>query len=378
MKCNQCGSEFEGKFCTECGAKTPEQFQQPVTETAKPKKNKKPFYRRWWFVLLVIVAVIAVAISILNMGEKIVWNDIILNEMLPEPPADRGEIHTNSAEDLWIDIDDISDKQYADYVEACKAEGFTVEPDSSSSSFSAYNAEGYKLSLSHYSEELSINLDKPMELSTIKWPTSAAGKQLPAPESSTGKFSYEYDDNFFVYIGETSKTDYEEYVEACSEKGFDVDYDKGEKYYSADNDEGWHIRLCYEGNNIMSIDIDAPSEEDDNDNAISSEEETETEETETKETEEINEADNNGLDPDFKAAMDSYETFMNEYVYFMKKYSENPSDLELLADYADYVSKYSEFVADFEKWEDEEMNAAETAYYIDVQARVSKKLLELS
>ena len=30
----------------------------------------------------------------------------------------------------------------------------------------------------------------------------------------------------------------------------------------------------------------------------------------------------------------------------------------------------------FEKWENEEMNAAETAYYIDVQARVSKKLLE--
>lgn len=123
----------------------------------------------------------------------------------------------------------------------------------------------------------------------------------------------------------------------------------------------------------MSIDIDAPSEDDNDGNAISSKEE-----TETKETEEINEADNNGLDPDFKAAMDSYETFMNEYVYFMKKYSENPSDLELLADYADYVSKYSEFVEDFEKWEDEEMNTAETAYYIDVQARVSKKLLELS
>ena len=374
MKCNQCGSEFEGKFCTECGAKAPEQFQQPFTETAKPKKSKKPFYRRWWFILLVIAAVIAVAISVMNMGEKIVWDDIVLSEMLPEPPADRGEIHTNSAEDLRIDIDGISDKQYADYVEACKAEGFTVEPESSSSSFSAYNAKGYKLSLSHYSEELSINLDKPMELTAIKWPTSAAGKQLPAPDSSTGKFSYEYDDNFFVYIGETSKTDYEEYVEACSEKGFDVDYDKGEKYYSADNDEGWHIRICYEGNNIMSIDIDAPSEDEgDNDNAVSFEEETETEKTE-----EFKDNDNGGLDPDFKAAMDSYETFMNEYVDFMKKFDNNSSDLSLLAEYADYMSKYSEFVEDFEKWDDEEMNAAETAYYIDVQARVSKKLLELS
>ena len=373
MKCNQCGSEFEGKFCTECGAKAPEQYQQPISEPTKSKKNKKPFYRRWWFILLAIIAVIAVAISILNMGEKIVWDNIVLGEMLPEPPADRGEIHTNSAEDLWLDIDDISDKQYADYVEACKAEGFTVEPESSSSSFSAYNAEGYKLSLSHYSEELSINLDKPMELSDIKWPVSSAGKQLPVPKSTTGKFSYEYDDNFFVYIGNTTKSDYEEYIGACSEKGFDVDYDRSEKYYSADNSEGWHIRLCYEGNNIMSIDIDSPSEETDRENnvVVPSEEETETVATEENK-------DNGGLGPDFKAAMDSYETFMNEYVEFMKKYSENPSDLELLADYADYVSKYSKFVEDFEKWENEEMNNAETAYYIDVQARVSKKLLELS
>lgn len=374
MKCNQCGSEFEGKFCTECGAKAPEQYQQPIAEPTKPKKSKKPFYRRWWFILLAIIAVIAVAISILNMGEKIVWDDIVLGEMLPEPPADRGEIHTNSAEDLWLDIDDISDKQYADYVETCKAEGFTVEPESSSSSFSAYNAEGYKLSLSHYSEELSINLDEPMELSAIKWPASTAGKQLPAPKSLTGKFNYEYDDNFFVYIGETTKADYEEYVADCSEKGFDVDYDKGEKYYSADNDEGWHIRLCYEGNNIMSIDIDAPSEVDGNDNTVIPSEE----ETETVETEDSKDNDSGGLDPEFKAAMDSYETFMNDYVDFMKKYSDNPSDLNLLTDYADYMNKYSEFVEDFEKWEDEEMNTAETAYYIDVQARVSKKLLELS
>ncbi|MGN0636656.1 MAG: DUF6591 domain-containing protein [Acutalibacteraceae bacterium] len=87
----------------------------------------------------------------------------------------------------------------------------------------------------------------------------------------------------------------------------------------------------------------------------------------------------NGMRPEFKAAMDSYEKFMNEYVTFMKKYKANPSDLSILADYADYMSKYGDFVADFEKWEtDEKMNAAETAYYIDVQARVSKQLLEVA
>lgn len=89
------------------------------------------------------------------------------------------------------------------------------------------------------------------------------------------------------------------------------------------------------------------------------------------------EDDNDSLGFDFKEAMDSYEEFMDDYVAFMKKYNANPTDISLLTDYADYLSKYADFVEDFENWEDEELNAAETAYYIDVQARVSKKLLEV-
>lgn len=86
-----------------------------------------------------------------------------------------------------------------------------------------------------------------------------------------------------------------------------------------------------------------------------------------------------GMRPEFKTAMDSYEHFIDEYVDFMKKYTANPDDMSLIMDYADYMSKYSDFVQDFEEWEDsEDMNAAETAYYIDVQARVSKKLLEVA
>ena len=40
--------------------------------------------------------------------------------------------------------------------------------------------------------------------------------------------------------------------------------------------------------------------------------------------------------------------------------------------------KYSKFVEDFEKWDDEDMNAAESAYYLEVQTRVNKKLLEVA
>lgn len=102
------------------------------------------------------------------------------------------------------------------------------------------------------------------------------------------------------------------------------------------------------------------------------------EETEPKATEQPTEAKSDKIDSDFKKAMDAYEAFMDDYVDFMKKYKKNPSDFSLLADYADFMSKYAKFVEDFEKWENEDMNAAETAYYIDVQARVTKKLLEVA
>lgn len=84
-----------------------------------------------------------------------------------------------------------------------------------------------------------------------------------------------------------------------------------------------------------------------------------------------------GLRSDFKEAMDSYEAFMDEYVAFMKKYNANPSDLSLLMEYATFMGEYAEFVEDFSKWESEDMNDAELAYYLEVQARVTKKLAEI-
>ncbi|MEE0928550.1 MAG: DUF6591 domain-containing protein [Acutalibacteraceae bacterium] len=90
------------------------------------------------------------------------------------------------------------------------------------------------------------------------------------------------------------------------------------------------------------------------------------------------EDDDGSIGKDFKAAMDGYEDFMDDYVAFMKKYQKNPGDLSLLADYTDFLTKYTQWVEDFEKWEDEDLNTAELAYYTDVQARVTKKLLEVA
>lgn len=312
-------------------------------------------------------------------AEEIVWDNIILGDKLPTPPVNKGQIYTNTPDNLWVSIEGISDVQHVDYLNLCKEYGFTIDAYSSSISYEAFNAEGYELRIEYYNSnsKLSIHLDSPMEMSTIDWPSGIAGQQLPIPKSTTGKFSHEYDDHFFVYIGNTTKADYADYVDNCSQMGFNVDYNKGDDYYYADNEDGWHISLRYEGNNIMSIDIDAPK----NDSNSSETTIPATEElTDPNVTEEVAEKNNNnsGLDPDFKAAMDSYEEFMDEYIAFMKKYKDDPYNLSLLTDYADYMSQYTDFVEDFDKWENEDMNAAETAYYIEVQTRVNKKLLEVA
>ena len=85
-----------------------------------------------------------------------------------------------------------------------------------------------------------------------------------------------------------------------------------------------------------------------------------------------------GLRPEFKDAMDSYEAFYNEYCEVLKKYMANPSDLSILGKYMDLMGKLSDMDAKFEAWESEDLNAEELKYYMDVNNRVMKKLLDIT
>ena len=126
-----------------------------------------------------------------------------------------------------------------------------MDTKKSTYSYDAFDSEGYSLNLTHIDDNLTITVKAPMKLGTITWPTGTAGDLLPEPSSTTGKFNYEHDTNFSVYVGDTSKEEYDEYVADCSDYGFDVDYDKGENYYRAYNEDGYYLSLSYEGNNIM-------------------------------------------------------------------------------------------------------------------------------
>lgn len=383
MKCNQCSTIYEGNFCPNCGSKNQsEDYDNTQQFNPKPKKHtkaKKPFYKRWWFIIIVIIVAITSINSISNMPKKIDWNELVLDDVIPAPQKPVGEVSINSSNTLYLKISKITSAEFAEYIEECKNENFTEFTKEDGDSYDAYNKDGYSLSLyySDYSEEMSIRLEVPMEMSTIQWPSGKAGKLVPAPKSTSGNFNYEYDDHFFVYVGNTSIEDYNDYIKLCTKSGFDVDYQKGDDYYWAYNSDGWYLQLKYVGFNIMSVQIELP-DDDEQEEKTTMKPET-TKETTTKKEKETDVKLVDGMRPEFKEAMDSYESFMTDYVDFIIKYKNNSNDISFIADYAQYTKKYSEFVKDFEKWDssDGNMNTAETAYYIDVQARVSKKLLEL-
>ena len=225
MKCSLCGSEYEGKFCPNCGAKTDgggvgnnssQQNATGVNQTAfstqnnSTKKKSRPF-RRGGIIIILALLLIVVLFSVVRgkisgskKDKKIDWSEIILASVLPEPPSLKGNIVLNTNEALILLIDVVTDAEYGDYLKACESKGFTVDVDNNAYSFEAYNSDGFNLNMSHAGNSLNINVEAPKKFGSITWPTGKAGKLLPAPKSTIGKFEFEHDDSFCVYIGETN------------------------------------------------------------------------------------------------------------------------------------------------------------------------------
>ena len=297
-------------------------------------------------------------------AEQFEWADIEMHEVLPKPESIYGEIGHNSKTALILTLCDIDANAFKAYRDECINKGYIIDPEESHISYSAYNEDGYSVRLvfSDSNQEMKVYLDAPEEMDEFEWPTYGLGAMLPATKSTLGDISWDNSETFIVHVGNMTIDDYNDYVKTCEDKGFTVDHSKDDEYYSAKDTNGYELTLRYLGFNKIEISLKAP----------------EGGATTTSAEPQKNNSDNGGIDPDFKKAMDSYESFMNEYVAFMKKYQANPTDLGLLADYADYMGKYADFVTDFEAWNDEDMNAAETAYYLEVQTRVNKKLLEIA
>lgn len=220
------------------------------------------------------------------------------------------------------------------------------------------------------------------EYDEITWPTSAIAQLLPVPEDlSNGVISSDREDYLSVYLGKLSKDDYQSYVEQCKEKGFTVDYSSSDYYYFANNSEGYRVSVDYDTDRrMMDITISAPIETTPTPEATP--ESTETgEPTEDATTEEpaADDTSSEEVDPDFKATMDSYETTINNYCDFMIEYNNaGPEDTaSMLADYTSYLQQYTETIDGLNSIDQDSLSAADLAYYIEVNGRISQRLLEV-
>lgn len=354
--CKSCNTPIlkKAKVCPNCGV-----------------KNKKPFYKRGWFILLIILAAFVIAVSVSGDDtEKFEWNSFELSYLLPEPESNKGRLLTDTEDNLSIYICKSSKDEYNTYVVECKNRGFIIESEKTDSNYTAYNENGFKIVLwyNESDKEYHIDLSAQKEMTDLEWPTRGLGCLLPDPYESVGKIVRDESNYFSVIVGEMDKEDFKYYIEDCEEEGFTVDYSKNEEYFSAKNKDGYSLKVNYAGFNTVEISL----EKTENNNDVQTSGDNRTEDKEDSK------AEVKGIRTEFKQAMDSYEKFMDEYVEFMKKYADsNGNDLTLLADYADYMSKYAKFAEDFEKWDDEEMSDEELAYYLQVQSKVYQKLSEI-
>ena len=349
---------------------------------------KEPF---WGAKTVIIIIGFALLVPMVNINddstrnsskdyEKMKWKQVVLSELLPEINLDKVDVHTNNDKSLWMDVGGMTKSEFYDYIEECEEFGFEIDIDKSNNRFSAYDEDGNYIKL-YYDEsdkEISFNLDIAMLMKENQWPNSDIAELLPEPKSKKGNLDLETSKGFLYYAANTTESDFDEYIYEVKKAGFNLNSNKSGNYFKAENEDGYTVEITLKDFDIMLIDIDAPEEKEEN-----KEKEKETEENKDKENNAVEEnkkeTEENTIRNDFKVAMDSYERFMDEYVSFMKKYTaSNGTDLSLLSDYNTYMTKYIEMVESFEKWESENLNLAEEKYYLEVQTRVTQKLLEIS
>ena len=281
---------------------------------------------------------------------------------LPKPDTGKIDRVNEYSDSLSIDIKGIDAVAFETYVKKCADAGFTIEASKSSSSYEAFNTEGYSLRLSLYksSKELRINLSEPIRLSALRWPSGEAGKQIPKPNSDKGKTIYEYDQQFSLYVGDMSEDLFQSYIDACIDAGFNLDYNRGDTFFSAENALGYELNMTYVGFGVISITMYEPkvqsvgSEPEAADPIVKSTEPAAIEPTAAPtsvptavptsaptavptEQPKSNSPSSDVIRDDIKKAIDSYEAFVDEYCSFVEAY--DPKNISSLSAYVSLMQK---------------------------------------
>ena len=187
------------------------------------------------------------------------WEEILLNDKLPEPSSTFGDISDNSADRLYMAVYKISNEEFKEYVKECKMVGYTIVDTNTETIYRAYNDERVFIDISYsdYNDENSMNIlvELPEEIVEINWPDTSLVKKIPKPKKLVGYIASESSDLFNVYIDNVSNDEFNQYINECIEKGFDNDYNRSEEYFHGEDNEGNSLTVEHEEFNVMSISV---------------------------------------------------------------------------------------------------------------------------
>ncbi len=308
------------------------------------------------------------------------WPTFGIAALIPTPESKYGEVTYDSSEFFDAYVADTYESEYKAYVTACQEAGFTLDYESSDTLYLAFNEDRYEVWVNYDEDEevMEIEIYAPYETyeeteseeesktseevsSNLSWPTTGLGALVPDPESSDYEIGCDEEWWFYADVYDYTESDYSNYVQACKDAGFTVNAFESEVWYEAYNTVGNEIIVTYDEESVY-ISVFESSD-------------TESEE-ESEPASEANEDLVDGMRPEIKEAIDSYVDFFESYCEFMESY--DSSDWSMLAEYTEFLGQYYETMDKMSAMEDEDLNDAELAYYIDATAEIEKMLLDVS
>lgn len=362
MFCKYCGKEVKegAKFCENCGKPLNDEPVMINEVKAEPKMDvnpaveKKPITKKWWFWAIIVVVVIIVVLKLVAGSKKNVATEVPTTTSIEEPTTETSTEAPKAkkvSSKLRFTYADFAFKLPGYYKQSTYLEGFDYAfcPEEknyyATIAFTKVEVDSTKEEFEASCETIGDGLVQQLmnKAENIKRSTIV----VDGTNSYFAEFRVSETNAAMALLFDDISN--EVVVVFCAVD----DSDESEYDYIGDVKE----MLVTDDTSLIRL------------TSKKIEEVKDSKKEESKTT---------GIRPEFKEALDSYEQFFNEYADLMEAYKNNPTDLQLLTKYADFMSKYSDYMQKLDELKTEDMSTEESAYFIDVTARIEKRLLEVT
>ena len=248
------GEDLSPEGCTPGETPDSEVFDEKGTDETDPSDEYKEEYEE-------------------NPGDEwpTTWPEDGITARIPRPDFDMDSLEVNICmENDFMGTVKATEEDYETYILSCKEYGFTFEEETHSSregdfysaGFSAFDIDGYKITVDYYSfndpeddfpSHLSIRIKAPVQLGTLNWPDHALGLLIPQPPTSVGGAGGDPEIFLRASLGQMPLETWREYVEVCREAGFDQNISETEREYTATDEDGIRLTISYSGGNIVDL-----------------------------------------------------------------------------------------------------------------------------